>query len=301
MELRQLRYFLKVAEMQSFSEASRLLNVTQSTLSQQIKKLEEELSVTLLLRDSHHVSLTDVGMAVLPAIERTVRDANACSDIIKDVENLNTGTLTIGATQSFTLLLKETIQEFVKLYPGIKLIIHCQAMDQLMCMLDKEEIDLALSYRPSTPMFETIESHILFDNKLCAVVSDTHPLASCKSMKLSDLQHYSLALPTHGTQARNTFDMITKDMELNLNVGVEVSAIHMLLDLVRGSRFVTILSEATISQYTGLKAIPIEHARCNMEGSYHFRKGSYMKKSTRQFLKMLCEQNSFSMAMMVSL
>ena len=78
MELRQLKYFQKVAELQNFSEASRLLNITQSTLSQQIKKLEEELNVTLLLRDSHHVQLTDIGEAILPAINRTLRDANAC-------------------------------------------------------------------------------------------------------------------------------------------------------------------------------------------------------------------------------
>lgn len=117
MELRQWKYFLKVAELRNFSEASRQLNITQSTLSQQIKKLEGEMNVTLLLRDSHHVMLTDIGEAILPSVEKTIRDANACADIIRDVQNLNTGTLNIGATQSFSLLLRETIMEFCKQYP----------------------------------------------------------------------------------------------------------------------------------------------------------------------------------------
>jgi LysR family cyn operon transcriptional activator len=297
MELRQLKYFQKVAELQNFSEASRQLNITQSTLSQQIKKLEDELNVTLLLRDSHHVQLTDIGEAILPAINRTLRDANACKEIINDVQELNYGTLTIGATQSFTLLLKETILDFMKLYPGIKLTIHCQAMEQLMQMLDKEEIDIAISYRPKTPLFDTIESRTLFSSQLCVVVSETHPLAYKDFIRLSELEQYNLALPTKGTQARNTFDVITKNMELRLKIGVEVSAIHMLLDLVRGTRFVTVLSKTTILQYDGLKAIPIKHPGCGMEGSYHIRKGAYLKRATRQFLQMLSEKNSFNLSL----
>lgn len=300
MELRQLKYFVKVAELQSFSEASRALNITQSTLSQQIRKMEDELNVMLLQRDSHHVKLTDMGEAILPSAKRTIQDANVCVEMLHDVQNLNTGVLNIGATQTFTRLLKETIVAFVKLYPSVKLNIFCRPMEELMAMLDKEEIDIALSYRPTTPLYDTIESHILFDNNLCVVVSDTHPLASRKTMRLSDLENYSLALPGKGTQARNTFDLISKDMNLRLKVGVEVSEINMLQDIVRGTRFVTLLSRATVPVHSGLVAIPIEQKGCEMGGSFHIRKGTYTKKVTKQFLKMLCENNSYEMAMMTS-
>lgn len=294
MELRQLKYFLKVAKLLNFSEASRQLNITQSTLSLQIKKLEDEMNVTLFVRNSHQVTLTDVGEAILPAVEKTIRDTNACVDIINDVQNLNTGTLNIGATQSFSLLLRETIMEFCKQYPGIKLNVHCQPMEMLMEMLDKEEIDIALCYRPTTPLYDSIESHILFDNRLCVVVSDTHPLVTRTSIRIEELEHHLLALPAKGTQARSTFDNIMKGSNVRLNVGLEVSAIHMLLDIVRGTRLVTLLSHATISQYSGLKAIPIEHDGCGMEGSYNIRKGTYIKKATKQFLKLLCEKNSYN-------
>lgn len=66
MEFRQLRYFVKVAELRSFSEASKALFISQSTLSQQIKQLEEELGVELLVRDSRHVSMSDYGEQYLP-------------------------------------------------------------------------------------------------------------------------------------------------------------------------------------------------------------------------------------------
>ena len=66
MELRQLRYFIKVAETLSFSEAAKALFVTQSTLSQQIKQLEHDLDTLLLERSSHGVTLTEAGSELLP-------------------------------------------------------------------------------------------------------------------------------------------------------------------------------------------------------------------------------------------
>ena len=66
MELRQLRYFVKVAETLNFSEAAKALFVTQSTLSQQIKQLEQDLDTPLLIRSSHSVALTEAGMELLP-------------------------------------------------------------------------------------------------------------------------------------------------------------------------------------------------------------------------------------------
>ena len=99
MELRQLRYFVKVAECQSFSEASRQLHITQSTLSQQTRQLEDELGVQLFSRDSHHVELTDVGSAFLPSALRALAEVEACVDSISEVTHMVRGTINIGATK----------------------------------------------------------------------------------------------------------------------------------------------------------------------------------------------------------
>ena len=78
MELRQLRYFVKVAETLNFSEAAKALFVTQSTLSQQIKQLEQDLDTPLLIRSSHSVALTEAGMELLPFALKTLNDAELC-------------------------------------------------------------------------------------------------------------------------------------------------------------------------------------------------------------------------------
>lgn len=298
MELRHLRYFQKVAELSSFSEAARALNITQSTLSQQIRKLEDELGVTLLQRDSHHVQLTDIGESIQPAVEKMLSDADTCINIIHDVKDLGTGCLTIGATQSFTPLLKETVIDFMRQYPGMKLTIVCKQMEELMSMLDKREIDIALCYRPSTPMYDSIRSQKLFDSSLCVVVSDTHPLASRKEMDINDLQKLTLILPEKGTQARNTFDMMTAGLNLELNVRIEMTEINMLLDIVHGTRFATLVSQITTFNRKGLKAIPLKIKGSCMEGSFHYRRDTYMKKATKKFLEMLSDHNSYHLALL---
>lgn len=297
MELRQLNYFVQLAQRLNYSQTAKVLCITQSTLSQQIRKLEDELGVQLFVRNSHHVQLTDVGQNILPAAEQVIHDANTCINMIHDVQNLGTGELSIGTTLTFLPLLKETVLEFARLYPGVKLNIVCKSMEELMQKLEKEEIDVALSFS-SINENERIDSHPLFDNNLCIVVSDTHPLAHNKSLRLRDVEKFRLALPSKGMQARETFDSMTEGMDLDFRIGLEINQISILMDIVRGSRFVTFLSGATVHRQPGLVSIPIRGASCAMKGCFHTRKGAYRNNATREFLKMLCRNKSFGMALM---
>lgn len=111
MEFRQLRYFVKVAQLCSFSEASKALFISQSTLSQQIKQLEDELGVELLVRDSRHVALSDYGEQYLPYAKQVLKDVDASAERMKDVRELNIGTLNVGATYTFCPLLADTVRD----------------------------------------------------------------------------------------------------------------------------------------------------------------------------------------------
>lgn len=298
MELRQLRYFVKVAELKSFSEASHQLNITQSTLSQQIKQLENELGVELLVRDSHHVRLSDVGEAFLPQAERTLTAAKTCLERVQDVQHLGAGVLNLGSTYSFLPLLKETVNQFMKQYPGVKLNICCHSMETLLNMLHEEKIDMALSYKPSFIQSD-IESHILFDNRLAVVVADTHPLAERDTVRLSDLERFPLALPAKGLQARNTFDRIVEGLDYRFEVRLEINEVNVLMDLVRSSgKLVTVLSEAALIRTPGIKALTLDQKGTQMEGSFHVLKDAYMKRATKEFLRILCENRSYGMALM---
>lgn len=121
MELRQLRYFVRLAETLNFSEAAKALFVTQSTLSQQIKQLEQELDTQLLLRTSRSVTLTEAGEELLPYARATLSNAELCRTRVEDMKQLLCGTLNIGVTYSFGPILTETLVTFMKKYPKVKL------------------------------------------------------------------------------------------------------------------------------------------------------------------------------------
>ena len=88
MELRQLSYFIKLAETLNFSTAARELFITQSTLSHQILQLEREFDQALFLRNSHEVSLTEAGEQLLPLAKATVRSADHCRSRLEELKNL---------------------------------------------------------------------------------------------------------------------------------------------------------------------------------------------------------------------
>ena len=296
MEFRQLRYFVKVAELRSFSEASKALFISQSTLSQQIKQFEEELGVELLVRDSRHVSMSDYGEQYLPYAKQVLKDVDTSTERMNDVRQLKIGTLNVGATYTFCPLLADTVRDYMKKYPGIKLKIYCRSMENLMEMLEHGQLDVALPYKP-LQSYDDIDSHILFNSNLCVIAGKDNPVAKKERIRLAELENLPLVLPAKGLQARNAFDSLLYGQNFKFDVRLEINDLSMLLDMVSRTNLVTLLSGATIHSNKNFVAISLDHPHSEMQGSFHLLKGTYCKNATKEFLKMLVENNSFLMAM----
>lgn len=287
MELRQLRYFVKAAETLNFSDAAKLLNIAQSSLSQQIKQLEDELDVQLFLRNSHSIRLTEAGEEMLPFALRTIHDAETCVNRIHDLRKLTTGTLNIGVTHSFGPILTETVISFTRMYPHIRLNIIYKSMGELMELLVKRDLDFVLAFRPTLPMVG-VESHILFQNRLSAVVSSSHPLATRDKVTLDELDKFALALPSKGLQARNAFDSLVA-VRSKFQIRIELNEVNILLKLVRQTRFVTVLAEDSIYNEHDVRAVPIDVPGNEMDGCVHILKDTYHKQSMKEFIRQLSE------------
>lgn len=287
MELRQLKYFAKAAETLNFSDAAKALNIAQSSLSQQIKQLEEELGVQLFLRNSHSIRLTEAGELMLPHALRTIHDAEACTDRIHDLRQLLTGTLNVGVTHSFSPILTETVVSFMKLYPRIKLNVIYKPMGELMELLAKRELDFVLAFKPNQTMPD-VESHILFQNSLSAVVNAGHPLARKEKVTLTELEHYDLALPSKGLQARNAFDSVITPYN-NFHIRLELNEVNILLRLIRQTNLVTVLAEDSIFNAHEVKAVPLDVPDNEMVGCVHILKDTYHKHSIKEFIRLLTE------------
>ena len=291
MELRQLKYFVRIAETLNFSDASRTLYVTQSTLSQQIKSLEDELGTLLFQRDSHNVTLTESGQKLLPLARQTLMDASSCKEQIKDLQEMLTGELNIGVTYSFSPILTETVKEFMKEYPGVKLNIQYKNMEELMELLRRSEIDFVLSFKSNRP-YDEIESHNIFEDRLSVIMRKDHALAANSSISIDELAKHRLAFPAKGLQARNAIEKYI-DIEAHMfNVCLEINEANILLDIVQQNNVLTVLSEATIRGHEMLKAIPLDIPDNQMQGCIHTLKRVYRKRSAEAFVKILRETNA---------
>ena len=290
MELRQLKYFAQVATDLNFSEASRKLFVSQSTLSQQIKQLEDELDTKLLSRNTHNVTLTESGERLLPLALHTLQCAKDCATQIEDLKNMATGELNIGVTYSFSPILTNTIRDFLTRYPKVRLNVYYKTMSELREMLREQEIDFVLAFKPTTP-YEDIETTVLFEYSLSVIMRNDHPLARHKSIKISDLEHFGLAMPDKGLQSRNALERYIDVDTSQLDVRIVLNDPNIILDLVESGNFLTILSSQTIHYRHNLTAIPLEGVNKRMPGCVQKLKGAFKKHSADVFLNMLRESN----------
>ena len=280
MELRQLKYFAKLAETLNFSMAAKELFITQSTLSHQILQLENDLQQPLFLRNSHEVTLTEAGQALLPLAKETLTAADNCLLRLDELKYLVGGELNIGVTFSFASIMAETVTAFLRKYPHVKMNVTQSTMAELISQLENHEFDFVLAFKPSVAN-PKIESRVLFHHRLAAIVNEHHALASHQNITLEELQRYDLALTRRGTQARSAFRHAIADLDYQIKV--EMNTVYLLFRLVRESNYVTILSESTVVGEQGLKAIPIidtDTPDKQMLGCIHLLKNAYVKIST---------------------
>jgi len=299
MELRQLKYFVMSAEYLNFSEAAKHLYITQSTLSQQIKQLENELGFPLFLRNSRHIILTEAGEEFLPFAQKTIQDAEDGVQRLFDLQNVKAGTLRVGVTYSLSSVLTEGLLRFMKQYPDVKLEICYETVNSLLVLLKARKLDFVLSYKPVNEMSE-IDTISLFENSLSAVVSSSHPLAERKKITLSELQTTSLVLPSRELQARMMLERLMEGKDFVLTSQVELNETNILLQLVATGNYVTVLSASAVFGSKRFKAVPLDEPGNIMEASMLTLKGTYQKASAKEFIDILLDTDAVKRRAIIS-
>lgn len=289
MELRQLRYFLATAETCSFSKAAQQLFITQSTLSQQIKTLEEELGTPLFSRTSHSVRLTEAGELLLPIAAATCRDAEACKTQIKEMKEGLSGSLSIGVTHTCSGLLTAPLREFMRLYPKVDIQLFYTNSVSIKSLLLHRQVDFALTIRPDI-LPSNIEYQDLFTDHLCAICCKTHALAQKHSVTLEQISHYPVALPSTDLYARCAIDNLMIKAGINIRPHLQVNAPDRLFELVERSQLLTIYGGMTIKDRPNLVAIPISDCTTPLIGSIHTLADTYTKRSAKVLISMLRQQ-----------
>ena len=289
MELRQLRYFIKAAERSNFTEAANALFISQSTLSQQIQQLENELKTPLFDRIAKRVRLTEAGNLFLPAARKTVRDAEEGRQLLKDLSELTAGTLTIGLTYGLSDLVIKALKIFTDRYPKILVQVIYGTPDGLIEFLSDGRIDFMLSFisHQHRPLFESIP---LFESKLSLIVPGNHPMARKTSIKLAEIQKLPLALPVDNFSIRNFLDAALLKQQLQLDIRLETNDLNTLLQLAGAGTWCTILMASSIFNFPNLKAIPITGKDMTRQATVTWTNDTYRKKAAEIFIDVMQAQ-----------
>lgn len=292
MEIRQLRYFVGIADTGRFSDASKQLFISQSAVSQQIKALEDELGAQLFVRGPHSVTLTEAGQELLPLARKVLMGVTACYDRITDLKGLLCGELNVGLTYSLESYARETMTAFLRLYPKVRLNAHYKNLPELLAKLRDREIDIMLAMMPTSP-HDFCESIPLMEYRLAAVMRRTHPLAGRTNLTFHDLQPHPFVLPEKGLRDRNAVESFIHAETGMLNVRSLVNDVSALLNLVQDTNLITILSENEVVARPSLCTVPIEELSKPVKIYAHFNRELPHKHSADVFLKMFRETSAF--------
>jgi LysR family cyn operon transcriptional activator len=288
MELRQLNYFIKAAEMLHFTEAAAASFVTQSTLSQQIKLLEEELGMLLFDRIGKHVRLTEAGKVFLGHARQIQLDVRKSKEAITELNNLVVGELKIGVTYAFSSMLLPALGPFSSQYPGIKIVVEYGTAIELEQKLKMAELDVILAFHEKSEVDDLgLEMQHLYASRITMVVSKKHPLAQLKKISLTELGKIELILPSKGFSSRDLLDGLFSKRKIKPIIKIEMNDVHSLLSMVDEGVWATIINEKAILTWADLVAIPISGKEYFKEAFILWQKGVYKKKSAMLFIEEL--------------
>jgi DNA-binding transcriptional LysR family regulator len=248
MELRQLQYFVAVAEMASFTKAARRLNVTQPGVSAQIRQLEEELGEALLHRSDRHVSPTAAGEAFLPFARAALSATDSGRAAIAQLTGLMRGRVAVGTIVSCGFPgVPSALAEFHQAFPAVEISLTEGNSEELLIALQNGDLDLALvGLAAEAP--KGVATQVLVDEPIVAGVDRHHPLAANETIALGMLCRQTLIALPRGTGVRSSFDIACKAAKLEPRVAFEVSNLGVVAQLASAGLGVAILPESVATQ-----------------------------------------------------
>lgn len=188
MELRQLRYFVAVAEELHFRRAAERLHIAQPAVSKQVLNLEKELGVQLLYRDKQRVRLTDAGRAFLEEAKKALEHAERAIDVANSAAKGKIGYLTVGFVSPATLsVLPRTVKVFQEHYPGVELELCRMTTAEQIEALHDGRIQAGLAREPAFYEDDALDSKTVLREPLVLALPEAHPFSAEQQVSLSKL------------------------------------------------------------------------------------------------------------------
>ena len=246
MELRQLEYFVAVAEERNFTRAAERVHISQSGVSAQIRRLERELGAELFDRSARTATLTAAGRAALDHARAALAAAAAVGQAVGEVTGLIRGRLMVGMVIGCTVTpLFEALSAFHRAHPGVEISLLEDNSDRLVEAVRLGTVDVALVGTATAP--EGLEALTIISERLVVVVPEGHPLSSRRRIALRDIAAHPIVCMPPGTGLRTVFDGACAAKDLRPVIALQASAADAVADLAARGLGVAVLSASMAS------------------------------------------------------
>lgn len=287
---RPLQYLIAIVEHGSYTKAAEALHVSQPSLSQQIKQLEESLLLPLLIRSGRTVRLTDAGEIYLHHARRAYGELDAGTRAIQDVQNLSRGSLRLGWTPITDYLTCPLLQKFNSLYPGITLNTLEMPADDIEIAVAEDRIDIGIAFsRPKSMQLEShdIEANMLFEESLCLAVGNAHSRAGQKErMSAQELGKESLVQLNPNFAIRRHVERYFQEHGIAPHISIETDSLSVIIEMVQTGPLATVLPKSIIRTQCGLYPIVLAPTLPNQAITIITRKGGYSSPASLAFTEL---------------
>lgn len=274
-----LRYLIAVAEHKSFTRAAEALYVSQPTLSQQVKQLEELLDVQLLDRSGRNVRLTDAGEVYLGYARRALGELDAGKRAIHELQDLSRGSLRLGMTPITDYLAAPLLDSFNTHYPNITLNAVEMPQDEIEAWVSADRIDIGIAFTnrlSNEARTNEIDAHTLFIEPLNLAVGIDHSYARKKTIGSAQaLEQQPLILLNSDFALRRHIDLYCLEHRITPNIVMEANSLSVIIEILRLGRLATILPNTIACIQHGIRSVVLLPELPHHTITLICRKGAY--------------------------
>jgi len=251
----QLRSFHAVAETSSITKASKLLKISQPTITKQIQLLEEYYSISVINRHARGISLTELGKSLYEITSKIFDLEEEAIELFSSDLNINQGTLITGTSGAYFII--QLIKEFNLLHPGIELKIISDNSQNILDKIYKHEIDIGVIAKPNLKSFKSdIFSLPYLKQKIIIIVGKNHKLSNKNTISIKELNGLNLINREKGSETRRVFEESLLENNVKVNTIMEVTRTTM-IRAVYENMGIGIISEPEFYDFKELKKIYI--------------------------------------------
>lgn len=247
MDIKQLRTFTTIAQLQSFTLAAQNLGYAQSTITTQIQLLEKEFGIKLFERLGHHISLTLEGKKLLPFAEQILKLSEDAKNAMTH-SDLPKGKLMIGAVESLCIMrLPKILKEYRTRYPDVEIILKFGSRSDFLHGLRENAIDIAF-FLEKEIREEGYITELSFPEPMVLLSSPEHPFAQKKGIFPEDLTDETLILTEIGCGYRALFENILSQYAIKPRSIIETGNVQAIKQLTMSGLGITLLPLVAVEE-----------------------------------------------------